>query len=80
MQDSLGTSDPCLVSSREVRNSVLLTLVPASGHLSIPVLMREMLVLTVSLSSAYQAAVDLFCLSVSTSPLVQDFSISPPIK
>lgn len=67
------TSNPSPVPNRKVRSHVLLTPVRASGHPLSTVPKRQMQVLTVSMSAAYQAVTDFLHLLVAISP-VQDFA------
>lgn len=65
--------EQCLLTAPWYRDPVPSTLIVAPGHLLRLVLMRTMLALAVSMLAVYQAAMDHLCLSVLTSPLVQDF-------
>lgn len=63
-----------VVPHKEVRDPVLLTLVLTLGHPLSLVPMRAMPAPVDSTLIAFEAATDLFCLSVLALPLVQDFS------
>lgn len=73
-QDGTGTSDPAVVVKGTVGKPLPLTLVSASRHLLSLVLTREMLASAHSVPVVYQVTMDLLCLSVPTSLLVQDFA------
>lgn len=68
MWDGKGASEPPSLQSREGRHLIPLIPILASGHPLRPVPTGMMLVLTVSVTSAYQVAGDLLCLLVPSSP------------
>lgn len=60
--------------ARRIGDPMPLTPILALGCPLSPVLTRAMLASAVSVSAIYQEPMDLLCLSVPTSPLVQDFA------